>query len=64
MTVRECIDNYSKFAEAVFGDPVSKLRFQDGQFKASNLERAVRDIVTKQGQGQTMFDDRPEACKV
>lgn len=64
MTVRQCIDAYSKFAETVFSDPVSKFSFQDGRFKASKLERAIKDIVKDQAQGELMLDSRPDACKV
>lgn len=64
MTVSQCIDAYVNIAKDVFGDRAPSWTFQDGRFKASNLEKAVKDIVRDQAQGEKMLDTRPESCKV
>lgn len=43
MSVDEAIDAYRKLAAKVFSE--TKSRFQEGKFKASNLESVVREIV-------------------
>ncbi|TVY13428.1 Kinesin light chain, partial [Lachnellula arida] len=43
LSVPEAIDKYRTLAKDVFSD--KKFRLQDGIFKASNLERAIKDVV-------------------
>lgn len=59
----EAIDKYRILAEKVFSE--KKARGKDGTFKASNLEKAIKDVVLEKfGPGHTeerMFTN--EGCK-
>jgi hypothetical protein len=39
MTIEDCQNAYSKFAESVFNDPKQGLGFQEGRYKATNLKK-------------------------
>jgi hypothetical protein len=61
--VPEAIDKYRILAEQIFSE--KKARGKDGMFKASNLEKAIKDVVQdKFGPGyadERMFTN--EGCK-
>ncbi|KAF3936314.1 hypothetical protein ABW19_dt0208754 [Dactylella cylindrospora] len=65
MTVQDAIDAYDSLAQLVFHE--KKLRGQDGAFKASNLEKAIKSIVGKfdHDEEALMIDDksRIKGCK-
>jgi hypothetical protein len=65
LSVAEAIDKYRQLAKDVFSD--RKLWVKDGKFKASKLEKAIKDVVEwKLGKGQAeerMFVSRSEGCK-
>jgi hypothetical protein len=55
LSVSEAIDKYRLLAEQVFSE--KKSRGKDGSFKASNLEKAIKETVEwKLGKGHA--DDR------
>jgi hypothetical protein len=66
--VEEAINHYSQFAKRAFSE--RKWKGQDGVFKATNMEKAVKDTVRSSGlEGSTeewMIDTRTEdqvVCK-
>jgi hypothetical protein len=65
LSVDKAIKAYGYFASKVFSD--KKLLWQDGMFKASNLEKAIRAIIQESigDPDGRMFDPRPssEVCK-
>jgi hypothetical protein len=65
LSVDKAIEAYGDFASKVFSD--KKLRWQDGMFKANNLEKAIRAIVQESNDDPDarMFDPRPssQVCK-
>jgi hypothetical protein len=68
MTVGQCINAYGKLSEGVFGHPNWAWKNPEAQFKASKLERAVKDTVMSYGinqdPGEKMVDIRKDSCKV
>jgi hypothetical protein len=65
LSVPEAIDKYRLLAKTVFSD--KKSLGKDGKFKASNLEKAIKDVV-KEKLGpdraeERMFVSDIEACK-
>jgi hypothetical protein len=65
LSIDKAIEAYGDFASKVFSD--KKLPWQDGMFKASNLEKAIRAIIQDsiEDPDAGMFDPRPssEVCK-
>lgn len=65
LTVAEAIDKYRQLAGDVFSD--RKFLVQDGKFKASKLEKAIKDVVEwKLGNGhaqERMFESGVKGCK-
>lgn len=65
LSVAEAIEQYRQLARQVFSD--TKLFFKDGKFKASNLEKAIKDVLEwKLGKGhreERMFVSCDEGCK-
>ena len=62
LTVEEAIDHYCRLAKKVFSE--RKWMGQDGAFKATNLENAIKDIVRSSGlersADEQMMDTRSE----
>jgi hypothetical protein len=65
LSVPEAIDKYRQLAKQVFSD--KKPFVKDGKFKASNLEKTIKEVVEwKLGKGraeETMFASGAEGCK-
>jgi hypothetical protein len=66
LSVDDAIGHYSQFAKHVFSE--KKWKGQDGTFKATKLEEAIKTIVTSSGKRQAdelMMDPLPEheICK-
>jgi hypothetical protein len=65
LSVPEAIDKYRLLAKQVFSE--KKAQGKDGTFKASNLEKAIKDTVEwKLGKGhadEKMFVNDTSACK-
>jgi hypothetical protein len=65
LSVDKAMQAYGDIASKVFSD--KKLRWKDGMFKASNLEKAIRTIIQESidDPDARMFDPRPssELCK-
>lgn len=65
LSVPEAIDKYRQLAQEVFSD--QKLLLGDGKFKASKLEKAIKDVIEwKLGKGRAnerMFGNGSEECK-
>jgi hypothetical protein len=66
LSVDDAIGHYSQFAKHVFSE--KKWKGQDGTFKATKLENAIKKIVTSSGERQAdelMMDPLPEheICK-
>lgn len=65
LSVPEAIDKYRQLAKQVFSD--KKPFGKDGKFKASNLEKAIKEVVEwKLGKGRAeerMFASGAEGCK-
>jgi hypothetical protein len=66
MSTEEAIDEYVDLAEYVFKE--TKLKIQDGLFKATRLEEAIQKIVSKYGghsnPEEEMMDTRADSiCK-
>jgi hypothetical protein len=65
LSVADAIEQYRLLASRVFSD--TKLFYKDGKFKASNLEKAIKDVVEwKLGKGrreERMFMSCDEGCK-
>ncbi|KAI5776949.1 acyl transferase/acyl hydrolase/lysophospholipase [Geopyxis carbonaria] len=66
MTIPEAIKQYSDLAERVFSQ--QKWLWQDGKFKATALQEAIKEVVRNYGvledPEETMLDDRSiEGCK-
>jgi hypothetical protein len=65
LPVDKAIEAYSNFASKVFSD--KKQFWKDGMFKASNLEKAIQEIIQESigDPNARMFDPRPssEVCK-
>ena len=49
MTAAEAAQQYNKLARQIFGPQNQKSRFQDGKFKATTLENAVKRLVEMPG---------------
>jgi hypothetical protein len=65
MTIEDCQNAYGKFAESVFNDPKRGLGFQEGRYKATNLKKAIVDIVNHYDkENDNLLDHRQNACKV
>jgi hypothetical protein len=66
LSVQDAIEAYNMLSRDVFG--TRKLYFSDGKFKATNLEKAIKDQVEKTlGSGrrdERMLDAGVDACKV
>jgi hypothetical protein len=67
MSTKEAIIAYSDMSSEVFGK--RKIFFQDGYYKATNLEKAVKKVVRMYGENydeeEDMLDsqDHAEVCK-
>ena len=61
----EAIDKYRLLAKTVFSD--KKSLWKDGKFKASNLEKAIKDVVEEKlgprRAEERMFVSGAETCK-
>jgi hypothetical protein len=70
MDVNECINAYTKLAEAVFSQKKSRLPFNlkgkgKAQFDSSKLEKAIKETVKGSGISETdLFnDDNKRGCR-
>ena len=61
MTTRDALRTYNKIAESVFCKSNRKQSFKDGAFKATTLEKQVRDLVAEKGLGEYMLYEQGEA---
>lgn len=65
LTTSEAISAYSVLAKEIFSK--KNLPWKDGTFKASNLEKAIKDVLEeKLGKGHSnemMYDTREAICK-
>jgi hypothetical protein len=65
MSIEDCENAYGEFAKHVFNDPKRGFGFQEGRYKATNLKKAIEDIVHRYGkENDSMLDRRQDACKV
>lgn len=69
MSINECIDAYLQLSERVFQKKrhrVSGKAKIQGRFDSDELERAVKDVIRKQGlqEDALLKDDQDAACKV
>lgn len=64
MDVAECQKAYADFAEEVFGKPNHLPVFNDGIFKATNLEKVIQKIVGGKNLGTKMMNSPDQRCKV
>ena len=65
MSIEDCQKAYGKFAESVFNDPKRGFGFQEGRYKATNLKKAIVDIVNHYDkENDDMLDPSQNACKV
>jgi hypothetical protein len=69
MSINECINTYLSLSDRVFQKKrhrvSGKLKIQ-GRFDSEELERAVREVITKQGlpENALLKDPSDTACKV
>jgi hypothetical protein len=65
MSTKEALDEYNQLAGDVFGE--RKWAFQDGHFKATRLEEAIKKIIKKyapDGDTGEMLESRDDnVCK-
>jgi len=69
MSIDECIDAYLQLSDRIFQKKRHRLTIKgkiQGRFDSEELERAVKEIITKQGlQEDALLKDEPDAaCKV
>jgi hypothetical protein len=69
MTVDECIDAYVSLSDRVFQKQRHRVTIKgqvQGRFNSEELERAIKEIVSKQGLAEdALLKDAPDAkCKV
>jgi hypothetical protein len=69
MTVDECIDAYVSLSDRVFQKQRHRVTIKgqvQGRFDSEKLERAIKEIVAKQGLAEdALLKDAPDAkCKV
>lgn len=61
MTTTDALQTYNKIAGAVFCKANRKSSFKDGTFKATTLEKQVRDLVAAKELGEHMLCENDEA---
>jgi hypothetical protein len=65
MTTTEALAAYMKLSKCVFSE--RKHFRQDAHFKATNLEQAIKEIVTQYGgmneESEKMLETRDDSCK-
>jgi hypothetical protein len=69
MSIDECISAYLRLSERVFQKKRHRVSIKgqiQGRFDSDELERAAKEIITKQGlQEDALLKDKPDAaCKV
>ena len=69
MTVDQCIDAYMSLSDLIFQKRRHRVTIKgrvQGRFDSDELERAIKDIVVKQGlEADVLLADSPDAkCKV
>ena len=69
MTVDECIDAYILLSDRIFQKQRHRVTIKgrvQGRFNSNELERAIKEIVVRQGLAEdTLLKDAPDAkCKV
>ena len=69
MTVNECIDAYVSLSDRIFQKQRHRVTIKgrvQGRFDSDQLERAIKEIVVRQGLAEdTLLKDTPDGkCKV
>lgn len=69
MSIDECIDAYLQLSDRIFRKKRHRLTIKgkiQGQFDSEELERAVKEIITKRGlqEDALLKDESDAACKV
>jgi len=67
MTVHDCIREYRKLGEAVFGHPrLPGAKYAWYKFSAERLEEVILDVATRHGEtqsGNVMYPSSEQLCK-
>jgi hypothetical protein len=69
MSISDCIDAYLSLSDRVFQKKAHRVSIKgslQGRFDSQELEQAVKDVVTKQGFGESelLKDESEGVCKV